>query len=528
MNYFKIRIIKVADDYYSLRILEQNNFSEYETKSFRLTRASYPDIGSTKLLVRGVDSSRNYIWTSCFSHNTLSKLITCLTSYTKYNNTGIQYEIDGNSFVLIIGDGGESKLDTNYKKILKSLKNTNGIEYDSIDVQCCDCGGHNNVKYHNSLLGSKYLCNECIKNVIYCDSCNKLGYSDNIIIVKSRDGNEVKLCNNCRKTFNCISCGEKELLYSRRSIIYLDHQYNTITNNKVCSLCTKDYNECSRCSYYYKEAKCPCTYPEDFVAWINKYNYDVTSELMFDIGTELYGLELEVGVHRKYRESYKSICDGTKKLIGNDGRLVFDSSIDYLDRKLDIKNTHRGFEIVTRPLCYQNAYNFIRSVCENKHDLIKSWEVGTTGVHIHVSKKCLSRIEIGKLVYFINNKNNKNLITYISKRENNKFAKFVPTKKITNYADKYPDCHYEILNTMKPNTIEFRMFKGTLNKFTLISYLQFVKSMVEFVRVSSISELTEVKYLEWLNKTCCSKFRELKTRLFKMSEDYSFSEEGEI
>lgn len=61
---------------------------------------------------------------------------------------------------------------------------------------------------------------------------------------------------------------------------------------------------------------------------------------------------------------------------------------------------------------------------------------------------------------------------------------------------------YDVINTMNPATVEFRLFKGTMNPSSMLRYLEFVDALVRFVPSTSASDegLHFDKFTDWLSK----------------------------
>lgn len=444
------------------------------------------------------------------------RFINCLIGYFKENKTSYLQIINPNHRNIIINI-------YDYKKDLEQGK----VRLDDLVYESS-----------NSIKNLEHFLNNCI--LLRCDLC---GYSKETLIKEARlDGTKYNLCSRCVIKEPCSDCKEQELTRFLNPVTEIDEEGVLIQNSfKICSKCSKNYTHCkNNCGRYYRSEiyeTCPCYIPHDFKKLINPYNADVTQILSPDIFClELFGVEVEVGTLYKHRINYNTIHQHTKSLVGNDAIMVYDSSIDYLDGSEKQKpNKYRGMEIVTRPMTYKNTLRFLRTISKNHHPLLRSWEVGTAGVHIHTSKAALTRTQIGKLLLFINDEKNRQFLRIIAKREDKKYAKFLK-RKITDYADNNENCHYYALNTRKPHTIELRIFRGTLNPTTLVSYLQFFKSLIEFIKVapngvvssSEKNNLYYTDYIDWLNSTEKSRFRELKIRINNELRDNKIVEEGEI
>lgn len=61
---------------------------------------------------------------------------------------------------------------------------------------------------------------------------------------------------------------------------------------------------------------------------------------------------------------------------------------------------------------------------------------------------------------------------------------------------------YDALNTTNKNTVEFRMFKGTMNGSTIMRYLEFVDALVRFVATTSATDdgLNYKTFVKWLRQ----------------------------
>lgn len=351
-------------------------------------------------------------------------------------------------------------------------------------------------------------CITCYEKVQKCDFCgcfDSKSHPQGAPLNKVKDETNNKtltLCPSCSPTTTCSHCKKVGIIKGFNGVLQINEEGKDIkTKNTHCSACILNHKNCGHCGNYFDPTiykKCPCRLPKTFKGHIYPYNENVLNHLPMDEGCkELYGLEIEVGVSVKYRPEYLDVLTHSFELVKDDAIILYDSSIDYINKNEGIENVFKGFEIVTRPLTYKNMNKFIRNLSKNRNSLLRSWEVGTTGVHIHVSKQYLSNMDIGKMLVFTSDKKNRKFIKMIAKREDAKYAKFVP-RTLADFNDSSPECHYYAINTNKPNTIEIRIFRGTLNENTLISYLQFVKSLIEYVKTNNVSDLSYVNYLEWL------------------------------
>lgn len=81
---------------------------------------------------------------------------------------------------------------------------------------------------------------------------------------------------------------------------------------------------------------------------------------------------------------------------------------------------------------------------------------------------------------------------------------------------------YDVLNTRNDKTVEFRLFKGTMNPDSVFRYLEFVDAMVRFVAFTSAQEsgLSYVAFLDWLTKDSFNVMRYNHLVAFLVTKEY--------
>lgn len=471
-----------------------------------------PEVDDNVFHLRGKHADRDRDWTDFPNDVPSLQLVTALWHFATENGLGIRHILVSSTEVQIVIDD-DPTIDYPIPTVDARLQGL-GDSPDSAfkdEVKCGLCiKVSDDIKYVDTGEQNMLMCGKCMSKYSKCDLCSNL--RDKLTEHTDSLGKKKNVCAYCKPTMTCDKCGFKELKLEQILFYFIDNNGET-QSTKLCKKCGQNNKNCGFCGNYYvpEYPDCPCRIPKDFKGMLQPYNADVTQHLPLDEDCTM-GMELEVGVHLKHRPYWLQIYNQTHELTNQDAITVYDSSIDYLDGSAKTKpNTYRGFEIVTRPMNERNMIKFIYKLTENKHKLLKSWYVETCGIHIHYSRKHLTKIEIGKLLKFINEPGNNRLIKFVARRYNPKYAPLSP-KKITDCKIK-PKDHYHALNLSKNPTIEFRIFKGSLKRDTLLSYVQFVKSSIAFVRNTSACDLTAERYLEWIQTTQRSLYRELKDYL---------------
>jgi len=183
-----------------------------------------------------------------------------------------------------------------------------------------------------------------------------------------------------------------------------------------------------------------------------------------------FGVELEVEVKHGDRvgraEAINNAVNGGKVgkfcFFENDGSLT------------------NGFEIITQPMGLDTHTSFWQWV--NNPDLSRgllSHNTSSCGLHVHVTRTGLSRLQLSKMVAFVNHPDNQALLEAIARRYGSNYARFYSEKRIGN-ALRSADNRYEALNLEARKTVEFRIFKGSLKYESIMSAVEFTNALVNF------------------------------------------------
>lgn len=135
------------------------------------------------------------------------------------------------------------------------------------------------------------------------------------------------------------------------------------------------------------------------------------------------------------------------------------------------------------------------------------------GMHVHVTRKVLSPLTIGKFLIFMNSESNEAFINTIAGRGDTSYTHAKKDHKIkdpliNNTCNS--EGRYARVNTTNKDTLEVRMFQSTANKRRFLSNLEFVHAAVSFSSKNGIRHMEEKHFLKWINN---SKRRELYANL---------------
>lgn len=203
-----------------------------------------------------------------------------------------------------------------------------------------------------------------------------------------------------------------------------------------------------------------------------------------------------------------------------------------------------GFEIVTHPatleyhktLPYESTFKMLTDKGYKSHNTT------TCGLHIHVDRnylgidKLTQDLSISKLLYLFEKFWDK--IVLVARRDSNYYAsRFYLGENETPldmYAKSKNASKYGAINLCHQNTVEIRIYKGTLNYNTFINTLEFTKVMVNLARDTDIYNIQNITWDNIL-KVCSTGLRDYindreikeeekkKEKQKKAVQDYSYT-----
>lgn len=234
-----------------------------------------------------------------------------------------------------------------------------------------------------------------------------------------------------------------------------------------------------------------------------------------------YGLEVEVD------NPWNGGLPSVDRYVTSD-RL--DDITDLLYCKSD-SSLDDGFEIVTHPCSLKYHMNnfrwkFVGQTCVKAGWRSHNSAGHTCGLHIHVGRAQLTEDAIRKLVVLVTRYWNE--IVNFSRRERSELNRWAPrpyfaahydpsydgslvrdlaNTHIATYINDH-DRRYTAVNVTNTGTVEFRVFRGTLKRDTIIAALQFVDNMCEYamthdyddIQASTFADVALLKHYNELDK----------------------------
>ena len=309
---------------------------------------------------------------------------------------------------------------------------------------------------------TRYWCSDCVSaDAVYCDECGGLFANDLVhtrtIIDADGDESEMQLCDGCRyRSFSrCDDCGA----WCR------DDDTTTTADGSYCPACAEHHLAIEDYGHTYAEvfktSGSADPYPELFMG----IELETESPYRFDMARVLRGS-----------------CFGHLLTCKRDGSLT------------------EGCEIVTQPCTpdyhlHSGMWEKVTKTCLDYR--ATSHDNGDCGLHIHVSKSFFGDNNAAyDCAYLIDTwlTANRMMFQKFSRRSHyqlSEWARFSDVEylkeythrqKLVKYVSDKGRSRYLALNTMNSATIEFRLWRGTLNLTTLYATIELTAGLCILAR----------------------------------------------
>ena len=359
------------------------------------------------------------------------------------------------------------------------------------EVRICDCCGAEIPEGEDySWVGDDIVCDACRRDECgCCENCDELIYDSEAIM---EDGHFV--CRSCYENEYC-RCADCERLL---------HQDDVYTYD--------DMDFCYDC--YVDKSKT-----------IHEYSYKPVP-IFYGKGKRFFGVELEVDEGGHDTDNAIEIMEEAN----------FNNEHIYIktDGSLDC-----GFEIVTHPmtLTYHLHDFYWEDILHKAVQLgYLSHQTSTCGLHVHVNRSSLGRTEsqqddtISRILYFV--ETNWNEMLRFSRRTQSNINRWAARmgyehhpKDLLKKAKGIYGRYYAV-NICPHQTIEFRLFRGTLKLNTLYATLQIVNRICDVAINLTDDELRKLSWSEFVSQISEPELIQyLKERRLYINEPITIEEE---
>lgn len=336
-------------------------------------------------------------------------------------------------------------------------------------------------KYYNSchiikILNSKALKRVCIlyinkeNDLFFCQKCNCAGHSDH---VHQRDD----LAKQYQGCFYCDKC------YSSLMKVGIINAYNHNTYPKP-SLSTR-----FRMGAEKLLGKWMATMAKEPVENPRLYGVELEVELGLNqcVKAKVDRFNLAIEILQALGKDFIMIKeDGSLLMNGHYGNAAKDPAMNK-----PTGPTYAGFEVVTGPSHLSVHYERWPKIQEIKHfKALRAWDTETCAMHVHVSKESLTNLTIGKIIRLVNCESNRKFIQKVAGRSSRKYSNYAnqkisdvlfPNRVVSpNEQSSHDKARRVPINISNPNTIEFRIFRGTVNPRHILRNLEFCDAICDF------------------------------------------------
>jgi len=349
------------------------------------------------------------------------------------------------------------------------------------------------------------ICETCFYDqYVTCEDCGTILQIEDAVLV---EGNDFLVCSSCAACYECDDCGR-----------YVDSDQLWYDNGQIrlCVACGDNYYTCYDCEEivhyddvlyidgYYYCGECA----EDHRNVIHAYDYRPSSLHFYgcsDGERAGYGVELEIDDGEDCEDAAKAILRCVRDFV-------------YLKHDGSLKH---GFEIVSHPATLEYhmtefPWSAILSAAE-EYDF-KSHDTDTCGLHIHASRALFGDgpitrdLNIAKCMLLIDAYWDQYIVPF-SRRDYSKLDQWAkkPDAGITSSDDDYIAIdkakktankgRYQAVNLQNHQTVEFRFFRGTLRRDTIIASIQFLDVLINYAKKTELKDIFNKSFLEVFGNT---------------------------
>ncbi|WP_040658739.1 amidoligase family protein [Oscillibacter ruminantium] len=322
------------------------------------------------------------------------------------------------------------------------------------------------------------FCESCLEEeTTLCDHCG-----DRILRDRAEGNCEITLCRSCfdNDFTTCEQCGTL--------IRNVDAYFPEEDDIPYCRDCCEEHSRSSIHSYYYKP-----------------------TPTFYGAGPRYFGVELEL-------DRGGELCNNASKLLS-----IANRDSGYLYAKHD-GSLDDGFELVSEPCSlsyHEKEIPWNEVLQEAAHLGYVSHKAGTCGLHVHISRNAFGEEEaeqdryIARILYFVE-KHWEELLKF-SRRTESQLKRWAarygyqehPTEILDRAKNGYSGGRYTCVNLTNTDTIEFRMFRGTLKFSTFLATLQMVNAICNVATFYTDENVQELSWTSFVSGLDCKQYPEL-------------------
>jgi len=224
-------------------------------------------------------------------------------------------------------------------------------------------------------------------------------------------------------------------------------------------------------------------------------------------GGRFLGVELEVERRSGTEESRGVIAKRIADWVNNQAAdITTERHTDTLLHFETDGSLSDGFEMVTAPLGLDDHARLWKvALSPTMTRGLRSHDTTTCGLHVHVSREGLSDLQVSKVVCFVNDPDNRELIEGVARRYGTRYCGV--ERKRLGTAHENDGNRYQAVNLCNSKTIEFRIFRGSLKYSAILAAIEFTNAVVDFCNPTGAAgfNLKTPAFLDFINSTVMRK-----------------------
>lgn len=352
-----------------------------------------------------------------------------------------------------------------------------------------------------------------------CDRCRRVMLHSNEVQEfepgYNRTTNVVHVCDSCYEELPvCEVCGNKETYHTR------------VEGIEMCGHCFEEWERehphhhyCENCDSYFDEevgdhtyALCPSCY--DKVAWSDRvHSYDWKPKPWFLDSSSMQSQEPTKGV-RYYGCELETEGGNISDYCYELNKALNDNSYEHHAYFMHDGSLEDGVETATSPIAFEYAmtsypFDIYESVAEQNK--MVAHDTTTCGFHIHVNRDSIPDFELTTAKILLTfDKFYDRLLRIARRRSKDRPEHWCCKPNADIQRSETPDSlkrkldlqkdHYRAVNLSPEDTIEFRLWKGTIRANTIRSTIDFLNALINVCATSTLSDVYDWTWEEFLSK----------------------------
>lgn len=323
----------------------------------------------------------------------------------------------------------------------------------------------------------------------YEDINGEFWHQDDVLDALNSRGREIKITREEYENGDYSNCDDCNIMH------HCDFSYSVDNGDRyVCGHCHEsDYVYCDHCETSH-HCDNPCEHDE------SDENSDIIHEYSFkprklnfkgvaSIDDPFIGFELEIESKDGNRVDQAT---EVLNILGDNVFLKHDGSL-----------TH-GFEIVSHPMTISEhkKIDYLKALKSLSSMGAKSHDVSTCGLHFHIDKREMTDSHKVRFGLFFALEQSK--LSVLARRTSSSYAKF-KDKNLNHNDYKISQERYEAVNWTNDDTVEVRIFKGTLKYETFLASMELCHAIFNFSQnKQNFSSLDQNflwdRFVRWIKK----------------------------